>query len=666
MRLLSLPRVAPTLPWLAWHLCAVLAVTALSVQFFEGKPLTDMPAGRQPFYVGFAAAYLLIALGVWIATHAGRRIHLGELLCVGAGGLGAWALFLLVTKADVPRPVLVMLTAFCAASMLCSLAVRSRWLMSAVVLVGGTAAGLQSMGEWPRQSAMRLLDMGPKPFRSEAVIDTGEHLVSATFFDRYFDVCDEDGLHCDTPRTGGALEAFADGFLYATGEGRLHFVEDRPALALNSRRLAGDVPLNSDDFAAGGANERDLSVFRVMDILVREEGDRFELYASHHHWDVTGKCFTMRVSKLAGVTREWLSGATAGTWQTIWDARPCLPLKMSKGDQKQFGGDGAGGRMLFVGDDALLVTIGDQQWDGWNWDHAVSQDPSSDYGKLIRIDLKSGTSTVVASGLRNPEGLTRDRSGKLWSTEHGPQGGDELNLLVEGGNYGWPRMTYGREYGTAHWPLLEPGADDNPALVRPVYAWVPSIGVSNLLQIEGRLFDRWRGDFLVLSFNRSLQRAHIRDDRVIVMEPITVRARNGRLRDIVETADGRIVLLLDLGAFAFLEPVDRASKTPRAMAARGGMLFSACQQCHRLNDGGDHSIGPDLYGVVGRPIGSAKGFDYSNALANKGGIWSHETLDAFLQDPQAFAPGTAMQNAGLANADDRAALIAYLERRGKQ
>jgi cytochrome c2 len=374
----------------------------------------------------------------------------------------------------------------------------------------------------------------------------------------------------------------------------------------------------------------------------------------------------MRVSRLAGRTEDLLDGKEVDKWETVWDALPCLPLKLSKGGQKQFGGDGAGGRMLFEGENALLVTIGDQQWDGWNWDHAVSQDSGSDYGKVVKIDLTTRKSALFASGLRNPEGFTRDADGRLWSTEHGPQGGDELNLIVEGGNYGWPMMTYGREYGTGHWPLLVPGAEDDPRLRTPVFSWVPSVGVSNLLQVKGKRFDRWRGDFLILSFSKSLHRAHIRDGRVVVMEPIMLRSRNGRLRDILETADGRLVILLDLGALAFLEPVDREAQTPRALAARGGMLFSACLQCHRHTDGTDHSIGPDLFGVVGRKIAGAAGFSYSKALTSREGSWTKETLDEFLRNPQAFAPGTAMQNAALDNPQDRAALIAYLERMGNK
>ena len=83
------------------------------------------------------------------------------------------------------------------------------------------------------------------------------------------------------------------------------------------------------------------------------------------------------------------------------------------------------------------------------------------------------------------------------------------------------------------------------------------------------LFPRWQGDFLILSLNASLQRAHIKDERVIVIEPVRLRDRNGRLRDIEQLPDGRLVFLIDGGAFAFVAPLDPKDSDPRTLAARG-------------------------------------------------------------------------------------------------
>lgn len=661
MQLPSLERPARPWQWLWWHLAALAVLTALPAQFLIGVALPALPMEKRPFFIAFAACYVAAVIVLGALSRDGRRIGLGSFALVVTAAIGAWALWLLLTKTDYARPLLLVLGMGTGAALLASLVLpRGLQVVLATITLFATL-GLQVANERPRQLVDRVLGLGPQPTRSTGTINTAYYSLQAVFYDRYFEICNADRIRCDTPRTGGAIANFAGGLLYATGEGELHFVATATDDRLDTRRLATDVPINDAAFLAGGANDRDLSVFRVMDILPRERDGSFELLASHHHWDTARSCFTLRVSRLTGSTSELLAGKTQANWQTVWDAEPCLPLKMNNGRQKQFGGDGAGGRMLLRGEHGLLITVGDQQWDGWNYDQAVSQDPASAYGKLMAVDLVTGAARMYASGLRNPEGLHEDEQGRLWATEHGPQGGDELNLLVEGGNYGWPYATYGNEYGTQDWPLRRADHDDDAAYTRPVYAWLPSIGLSQLTTVRSDLFPRWRGDFLVLSFNASLQRAHIKDERVIVVEPIRLRARNGRLRDIEQLPDGRLVFLIDGGAFAFVSPLDESASDPRTLAARGAMLFSACQQCHRVGDGRDHAVGPDLHAIAGRGIAQADGYSYSPALRAVGGTWSDERLDAFLRDPQAFAPGTAMQIRAIDAASDRAALIAHLK-----
>jgi cytochrome c len=99
--------------------------------------------------------------------------------------------------------------------------------------------------------------------------------------------------------------------------------------------------------------------------------------------------------------------------------------------------------------------------------------------------------------------------------------------------------------------------------------------------------------------------------------------------------------------------------------ANGEKVFAKCSACHSIAQGGANGIGPNLYGVVGKPIGKhAAGFAYSDALTGKGGDWSFENLDHWLASPKAFAPGTKMSFAGLSNIEDRAAVIAYLNSQG--
>lgn len=106
--------------------------------------------------------------------------------------------------------------------------------------------------------------------------------------------------------------------------------------------------------------------------------------------------------------------------------------------------------------------------------------------------------------------------------------------------------------------------------------------------------------------------------------------------------------------------VDFAEVYAAADAAAGESLFRACGSCHRLEEGAN-AVGPHLYGAVGRDIASVEGFAYSDALAPLEGQWTPEELSAFIENPAEYAPGTRMSYRGMADVEDRADLIAYLE-----
>lgn len=98
----------------------------------------------------------------------------------------------------------------------------------------------------------------------------------------------------------------------------------------------------------------------------------------------------------------------------------------------------------------------------------------------------------------------------------------------------------------------------------------------------------------------------------------------------------------------------------KADAAKGATLFNKCAACHTITNGGPNGLGPNLWGVLGEPIGKGKGFAFSAALAGKGGNWDWKSLDAWLTSPRTFAPGTKMTFAGLSNPQERADLMAYI------
>src|SRR5262249_46684398 len=156
---------------------------------------------------------------------------------------------------------------------------------------------------------------------------------------------------------------------------------------------------------------------------------------------------------LESTDSSFLTGSRPGlSWQTVFESSPCVAVDIP-GQPPHFAGIQIGGRLALLSERELLVTLGDNELDGLNSPISAPHDPKSSYGKTVLIDLQDFSSQNFSIGHRNPEGLYADRSGAIWETEHGPQGGDELNLLQRGSNYGWPLETYGVEYGTHTWPF---------------------------------------------------------------------------------------------------------------------------------------------------------------------------------------------------------------------
>jgi cytochrome c2 len=192
---------------------------------------------------------------------------------------------------------------------------------------------------------------------------------------------------------------------------------------------------------------------------------------------------------------------------------------------------------------------------------------------------------------------------------------------------------------------------------------VPSIGVSNLKQVHD-LHPRWDGDLLASSLiGRALHRLRLDGDRVTYEERIPFR-ENVRYVDI---GKGVIYLLFDNGLFATLRPrltpilVAEKNNTPEATSAASEaaseddiLVTAGCIECH------SSANAPRLAAIVGKPIATQPGVDYSTALQSKKAVWTAENLRAFLRDTQGFAPGTPMPNPSLSE-DEIEDVIAHLK-----
>ena len=354
----------------------------------------------------------------------------------------------------------------------------------------------------------------------------------------------------DRERAGGSLTALGDGFLLTTAAGDFYRLSWDPGTdILTSERLPFSVPFNRDAFLealAGDAAAPDESAppFRILDLLVDDGGSDTRLYVSHHHWDNRGRCVSLRVSSTVLPVFETSSNATV-QWETVFESEPCLQL----GTLWPLGnGAYSSGGRLARHTTGLLLSVGDHGSEGLDDMKAFAQMPDVSYGKIVMLD-GTGAAVPFSVGHRNPQGLLVDDQGRVWSTEHGPQGGDELNRIVRGGNYGWPLATYGSKYGGDAWPLAA-NPRDHGGFQEPALAFVPSVGVSQLLQVSSTYLPQWAGDLLLASLQeRLLLRVRTTNDEVVYTERIDL---DMRVRDIAEGEDGRIVLWTDDGQVASL------------------------------------------------------------------------------------------------------------------
>jgi glucose/arabinose dehydrogenase len=210
-----------------------------------------------------------------------------------------------------------------------------------------------------------------------------------------------------------------------------------------------------------------------------------------------------------------------------------------------------GGRMAFLPDGTFALTIGE----GFEY-REKAQDLASDLGKVVRLNedgsvppnnpfigRASVRPEIYTWGHRNAQGLIFDaQSGRLYETEHGPRGGDELNIIVAGRNYGWPVITYGMDYSGAY---VSPYTQ-RPGLEQPVIYWTPSIAPSGLAMYRGDKFPAWQGDLFVgaLAF-RHLRRVHLDARGDVVDQEQLLNDLNWRIRDVRSAPDGYLYVCTD-------------------------------------------------------------------------------------------------------------------------
>ena len=217
-----------------------------------------------------------------------------------------------------------------------------------------------------------------------------------------------------------------------------------------------------------------------------------------------------------------------------------------------------GSRMAFDPDGFLYVTIGDRQVAPrarGDLEEHPAQDLSNHHGVIVRLRDDGGVPAdnpfvgrdgalpdIWSFGHRNSQGLAvHSESGAIWLTEHGPQGGDEVNVAVAGANYGWPVIGYGVNYGSG---TRIHDSSHAAGMEQPLHYWTPSIGVSGLAFYTGDKFPKWRGNLLAGGLvGRRIDRLEIEDGRVVASE--TILSGVGRVRDVRQGPDGFLYVALE-------------------------------------------------------------------------------------------------------------------------
>jgi glucose/arabinose dehydrogenase len=209
-----------------------------------------------------------------------------------------------------------------------------------------------------------------------------------------------------------------------------------------------------------------------------------------------------------------------------------------------------GGRLAFLRDGTLLVTTGE----GAEY-REDAQRLKSTLGKIVRIQADGSIPAdnpfvgradadpaVWSYGHRNPQGLSVDPvTDIVWSTEHGPRGGDEINAIVKGSNYGWPIATHGLDYTGGRISPFE----TYPGVTEPLLWWTPSIGVGGLAVYRGALFPEWEGDLLAGAMgHQHLQRIEMEGGKVVARHRL-LADRKARFRQLKIGPEGAIYALVD-------------------------------------------------------------------------------------------------------------------------
>lgn len=288
----------------------------------------------------------------------------------------------------------------------------------------------------------------------------------------------------------------------------------------------------------------------VPEVFARNQGGLFDVRLhpdfAQNRWVYLSYAEACKAGATTAVVRGRLTDDDSGGYR-LDAVAPIIRANACRDGGRHFGG-----RMAFDREGLLYLSVGDRGH------RDEVQDPNNHLGSVLRLTddgqpapgnpfagSNAGDAAVFTYGHRNPQGMARHPdSGRIWTHEHGPRGGDEVNRLASADNYGWPEVTHGKEYSGGRI-----GPASAAGFVAPLTVWVPSIAPSGLHFVDSEQFPEWEGDLLVGALagqHVARLRWHPREQKLEPVERLLEGAL-GRIRDVGGLSDGSLYVLTDAG-----------------------------------------------------------------------------------------------------------------------
>ncbi|HKS55253.1 MAG TPA: hypothetical protein VJS12_08210, partial [Steroidobacteraceae bacterium] len=372
----------PLLLQFAWHALAILIFLCLPLLKWKA-PWWQLPRHELIAVVVLIVGYAAAALAVMVFARAGTQRAFGRAMALAFGIFGLFLLLLLFKHIDAPGYLL--LPVFLAIAVLAPLVVIPR-----VVQLGGIAVLAVALLAVAALGGKVALSHRPGAAQVIAIdIKTAFYVLR---------VRSHEGVIAHPATRGGGLDRLDDRLLLGTGDGHLYALrvagDDITAHPLQIR-----VPANREEFANAfqgsatapppGNGWKELAPevqtwrFRVADVIAHSDGDDVRIFASHHFWKQREKCFVVRVSEIQARLSELERLPGPGTWRTIFESHPCLPVfgEGAMRGKNPFRGEEIGGRLMLLDANTLLLSQGEQGFSGIEGSPAYAQDPQATYGK---------------------------------------------------------------------------------------------------------------------------------------------------------------------------------------------------------------------------------------------------------------------------------------------